>query len=67
MSDYIAMGGYAEFVWSAYAIVFVAVMGLIGAMWRDIKQQRALLAALEGAAASGARKRAPARATGSGQ
>ncbi|MDO8411954.1 MAG: heme exporter protein CcmD [Phenylobacterium sp.] len=64
MSDYFAMGGYAGFVWSAYAIVVVAVAALIGATWRDIRRQRALLAALEGAETSGARKRAPARASG---
>ena len=65
MGDYFVMGGYAGFVWSSYGIVVVAVAALIGATWRDIKRQRELLAALEGAETSGTRKRAPARAMGS--
>tara|TARA_R110000868_G_scaffold37785_3_gene133224 strand:- start:7754 stop:7957 length:204 start_codon:yes stop_codon:yes gene_type:complete len=65
MSDYFAMGGYAGFVWSAYGLVVVVVAILIVATWRDAQQQRKLLAALEGADTSGARKRAPARAAGS--
>lgn len=65
MEEYFAMGGYAGFVWSAYVIVTAVVAVLIGASWRDLRQQRKLLAALEGADAQGARKRAPARTSGS--
>lgn len=58
MTGYLEMGGYAAFVWPAYAIVAIVMAGLVAATWRDLARQRALLAALEG---GGARKRAPAR------
>jgi heme exporter protein D len=58
MEHYLEMGGYAAFVWPAYAVAVVVMLGIVIASWRDFTRQRALLAALEG---DGARKRAPAR------
>jgi heme exporter protein D len=62
MGGYFEMGGYAAFVWPAYAIAAVAMAGLVAATLRDLARQRALLASLEG---EGARKRAPARSPSS--
>jgi heme exporter protein CcmD len=62
MEQYLAMGGYADFIWSAYAIVATVMAGLVLAVWRDLKRQRALLSALE--TGEGARRRAPARPSG---
>lgn len=59
MSDFFAMGGYAGFVWSSYAIVVLVMGVLVMATWRDLKRQRELLAALEKLNADGSRKRAP--------
>jgi len=47
MADYLAMGGYAAFVWPVYglaAIVFVALFWYVRA---DLARQRKLLNALE--------------------
>ncbi|HEY4345215.1 MAG TPA: heme exporter protein CcmD [Parvibaculum sp.] len=58
MAQYLDMGGYAAFVWPAYAVAAIIMLGIVIASWRDLTRQRGLLAALEG---DGARKRAPAR------
>ncbi|MCE9648358.1 MAG: heme exporter protein CcmD [Parvibaculum sp.] len=58
MAQYFDMGGYAAFVWPAYAIVALVMAGLVVATLRDLARQKRLLAALDG---EGARKRAPAR------
>ena len=65
MDHYFAMGGYADFIWPAYAIVAIVVVWLIVATWIDLHRQRKLLAALEGDKTT--RKRAPARTGGSDQ
>ena len=65
MDSYFAMGGYADFIWPAYAIVAVVMVWLIVATRIDLLRQRKLLAALEGDKT--ARKRAPARTGGSDQ
>jgi heme exporter protein D len=58
MAQYFEMGGYAAFIWPAYAVAAIVMLGVVAASWRDLARQRALLGALEG---DGARKRAPAR------
>lgn len=63
MASFFEMGGYAGFIWPAYGLVAVVMAVLVVQSLRDLKEQRRLLAALEG---EGARKRAPAR-TGAGQ
>ena len=65
MDHYFAMGGYADFIWPAYAIVAVVMVWLIVATRIDLLRQRKLLAALESDKAT--RKRAPARTGGSDQ
>jgi heme exporter protein D len=63
MEHYLAMGGYADFVWPAYAIAAFVMLALVVYARYDIRRQRRLLAALE--THQGARPRAPARASGS--
>lgn len=45
MSDwqsYFAMGGYAAYVWPAYAISLIALAGLAIASWRTMKRSERL-------------------------
>lgn len=65
MASYFNMGGYADFIWPAYAIVAIVMIWLVVATRIDLLQQRKLLAALEGN--ENGRKRAPARTGGSRQ
>ena len=38
MSDFLAMGGYAAYVWPAYGISFVALGALALVSWRAMKR-----------------------------
>ena len=62
MASYFDMGGYADFIWPAYAIVAIVMVWLIVETRIDLVRQRKLLNALE--SDTGARKRAPARTSG---
>jgi heme exporter protein D len=43
LSGYFAMGGYAEFVWSAYGVALLVLGGMALTSWRRLKAaQRAL-------------------------
>ena len=66
MASYFDMGGYADFIWPAYAIVAIVMLWLIVSTRIDLVRQRKLLSALEGDkdAYGGMRKRAPARMSG---
>tara|TARA_R110000824_G_scaffold118960_10_gene271788 strand:- start:41836 stop:42051 length:216 start_codon:yes stop_codon:yes gene_type:complete len=64
MADFFAMGGYAGFVWSSYAVVGLVMLGLVFVIWRDLRRQKALLAVLEKLNADGSRKRAPMKNAG---
>ena len=44
MSEFLAMGGYATFVWPSYAAAALILIGLAAASWRA---RRRALAALE--------------------
>ncbi len=57
--DFWAMGGYAAFVWPAYAITLAALVLLLVTALRALRQAERQLAAVEGARA---RRRAPASA-----
>jgi len=57
MGDFWAMGGYAAFVWPAYAISIVALALLLATALRALRQAERELAAVEGARV---RRRAPA-------
>jgi heme exporter protein D len=57
--DFWAMGGYAAFVWPAYAVTIVALVLLLVTALRALRQAEHALATVEGARA---RRRAPTRA-----
>lgn len=48
MSGFWAMGGYAAYVWPAYAVTLVALGGAIVATLRGYARAKARLAALDG-------------------
>jgi heme exporter protein D len=41
------LGPHAAFIWAAYAVTFVAVLGLVAFIVQDDRKQRQLLADLE--------------------
>jgi heme exporter protein D len=47
LSHWLAMGGYAAFVWPAYAIAAVVLGGLALYSWRRHRQSARLLARLQ--------------------
>jgi heme exporter protein D len=47
MSDLLNMGGYAAFVWPAYAVSIVLLGGAIAWTWQSYRRARRQLAALE--------------------
>jgi heme exporter protein D len=46
---FFAMGGYAAFVWPAYAISLIALLGLGVVSWREMKRSERLAALSENA------------------
>lgn len=54
--DFLAMGGYAGFVWSAFAVTFIVVIALAVSSRRALKRAEARLAALEAARPARRRK-----------
>jgi heme exporter protein D len=46
MSDYWAMGGYAVFVWPAYGLSALVMVGLAVSAWRTLKARERALAKL---------------------
>lgn len=48
MSEYLAMGGYAAFVWPSYGLVLATLAVLAFASWRARARALAELAAEEG-------------------
>jgi heme exporter protein D len=46
MNDYLAMGGYAAFVWPAYALSALVMIGLALTAWRNIRVRERDLAKL---------------------
>jgi heme exporter protein D len=49
MAHFIAMGGYAAYVWPAYGVSFAGLAAAIVLTWRDYRQaQRALERAEKG-------------------
>ncbi|MCG5243934.1 heme exporter protein CcmD [Azospirillum doebereinerae] len=49
MTDFLAMGGYAAYVWPAYAIAALVLLGLLAATWKGLRDSEATLKALESA------------------
>ena len=58
MSEFFAMGGYAAFVWSAYGLTAVVMLGLLVETLQRLHARRRRLEAME--AERGARERSAA-------
>lgn len=49
MSEFLAMGGYGAFIWSAYGITAALLIGLVVASLKELRARQAEVAALEAA------------------
>ncbi len=47
LATYFSMGGYGGFVWPAYALTAVVMVGLVVVTWRGLKAREAELKALQ--------------------
>lgn len=47
LSSYFAMGGYAGYVWPAYALAALVIAGLLLASWRGLKARERELRLLQ--------------------
>jgi heme exporter protein D len=43
LADFLTMGGYAGFVWPAYGIAALVLVGLLGVSWHQLRQVREML------------------------
>jgi heme exporter protein D len=66
MSDYFAMGGYAAYVWPAYAVTAVVLIGLLVVTLRDLRSREAMIKTLDAVRPARARRRGRATAAGAG-
>ena len=46
IQDFLAMGGYAAFVWPAYALAAIVLVGLLAISLRQLRKAESELAAL---------------------
>lgn len=46
MNEFLAMGGYAAFIWPTYGIAAVLLLGLLALSMRNMRQREALADAL---------------------
>jgi heme exporter protein D len=46
LGEFLAMGGYAAYVWSAFGFALVVLLGLLGQSWRAAHRREAELAEL---------------------
>jgi heme exporter protein CcmD len=58
MNEFLNMGGYAGYVWPAYGLSLVGLLGLAFAIWRRGRTLRNRLRKLERARESGATRKA---------
>ncbi len=49
ISEFFAMGGYAGFIWSAYGVAALVLIGLLVMSRMDLRARQAEVAALEAA------------------
>ncbi len=47
MMEFFAMGGYALFIWPAWALAFILLAAITASSIYDLRQQQKLLAQLE--------------------
>ena len=57
IATFLAMGGYAAFVWSAYGITAVVLLALLVLSWRGVKARQAELDAMPPLPERGERRR----------
>ncbi len=57
MADYFAMGGYAAYVWPAYAVTVVMLVGTLVATLAGLRRREEMVKALEAARPSRAARR----------
>ncbi|WP_448191373.1 heme exporter protein CcmD [Azospirillum sp. sgz301742] len=62
MAEFFAMGGYAAYVWPAYAAAILVMLGLLVATLRGLRAREATLKALEGSRPARRRTRGTAAA-----
>ena len=60
MSEFFAMGGYAAFIWPAYAVTTILLCGLLGLSLKSMREREALVELLR---SRRSRRRADAPAT----
>ncbi len=67
MTAFFTMGGYAAFVWPAYAVAALVLLALLAASWKGLRDAEATLKLLEGArtGARSARRSQPKAGPGS--
>lgn len=56
MSEFFAMGGYAAFVWPAYGVTALVLIGLLAATFKTLRSSETTLKALEGSRPARRRK-----------
>jgi len=61
MEEFFSMGGYAGFIWPAYAVTAVVLVAVLVGTWQGLKRRRRQLETLQ-AARGGRRRRARAAA-----
>ena len=49
MNEFLHMGGYAAYVWPAYGIATLVLLGLLVATWKGLRNAEATLKALDSA------------------
>ncbi len=64
MAEFFEMGGYAAYVWPAYVVTAVVMLGLLVASLKGLRAREETLKALEGSRPS--RRRSRREAAGSG-
>lgn len=64
MVEFFAMGGYAAYVWPAYAAAALVMIGILVATLKELRSREATLKALEGSRPP--RRRSRREAAGSG-
>lgn len=58
MAEFLDMGGYAAFVWSAYGVALLVILFLVGQSLHDCRTQTHLVERLERAAGGRVRRAA---------
>ena len=47
LNEFLAMGGYAAFVWPAYGLTAVVMIGIVVSGWRGLVRERQILEKLQ--------------------